>query len=389
MLMNSSFKQVWEQGRYWAFGLALLVVGSCVDPYRPQEISAPNRYLVVDGFLNGGSGATVIKLSRTQNIQDFKKPAPETKALVRVEGEGSGPYALTEGPNGTYTLESPALTVGRNYRVRIKTADGQEYLSDAVTVKKTPKIDSLSWSVQNDGLQVFVNTHDATNRTRYYRWEYEDTYEIQTPYQSPFELVDDSIVERKVTNINRCWQTQLSTNIIIGSTARLTQDVLQRSPILFIPGSSPKLWIKYSLMVKQYAQSPEGYAYWENLQKNTEQLGSLFDPLPSQVTGNLHNVANAAEPVLGFIDGYSVEQVRVFIDRPAALPRSLINTGYETCKLDTIPFPLDPTPLKDWLGPSGGYNAVELLAPGVYLAAAVGCTDCRNRGTTTKPSFWP
>ena len=379
-------RKLWRQVLY---GLALLGVGSCVDPYRPQEISAPNRYLVVDGFLNGGSEASVIKLSRTQNIQDFSKPTPEAKATVRVESEGGIAYPFTEGPSGTYTLNASPLTTGRNYRLRIKTSDGNEYLSDLITVKKTPKIDSLSWDVQNQGLQIYVNTHDATNKTRYYRWEYEDTFEIQTPYQSPFELVDDSIVGRQVVNINRCWQTRASTNIIIGSTARLTQDVLQKAPILFIPGSSPKLWIKYSLLVKQYAQSPEAYAYWESLQKNTEQLGSLFDPLPSQLTGNIHNVNNASDPVLGFVDGYSVEQVRVFIDRPASLPRYLIETGYESCKLDTLPLPLDPTPLKDWLGPSGGYNAVEYLGKGLYLAAAVGCTDCRNRGTTTKPSYWP
>ncbi len=373
--------------RYLLHGALLLFAGSCVDPFTPPEITAPNRYLVVDGYLNGGTGSSVIRLSRTQNIGNFSAPTPESKATVRVEGQGGAAFAFTESASGTYTLASATLPFGGSYQVRIKTTDGHEYLSDPITIRQTPKIDSLTWAVENSGLQVYVNTHDPANKTRYYRWEYEDTYEILTPYQSPFEYRNDQVVPRTETNINHCWRTQSSTNIILGSTARLTQDILRQAPLLFIPGSSPKLWIKYSILVKQYALSPEAYSYWENLQKNTEQLGSLFDPLPSQVGGNLHSLTNPAEPVLGFVDGHSTEQFRVFIDRPAALSRSLLVTGYETCPLDTIPYPKQP--LSAFLGPGGGYAAIQPLDNGRYLATSIPCADCRTLGTTTKPAYWP
>ncbi len=373
------------------YGAMLLLIGSCVDPYRPPQIEAPNRYLVVDGFLNGGSGSSVIKLSRTQNLTDIKKPLVETKATIRVEGSAGEAYSFVEGTAGTYTLASATLPIGKTYRVRIKTTEGGEYLSDLITIKQTPKIDSLSWTVKNDGLQVYVNTHDATNKTRYYRWEYEDTYEIQTPYSSPFDYVNGKLINRISPPVNQCWKTQASTAIILGTSARLSQDVLKEAPLLFIPGSSPKLWIKYSLMVKQYAQSQEAYAYWENLQKTTEQLGGLFDPLPSEVGGNLHSVTNPTEPVLGFLDGYTTEQVRVFINRPLDLPYNLLRTSYESCKLDTIPFPdTPPQSLSVLLGPSGGYIAIQQIPDSPkYIATGTHCADCRDVGTTTRPSFWP
>ncbi len=163
--------------------------------------------------------------------------------------------------------------------------------------------------------------------------------------------------------------------------------MLQNAALLFIPASSPKLRIKYSLLVKQYAQSPEAYAYWQTLQKNTEQLGSLFDPLPSQAAGNLHCLTNPAEPVLGFLDGYSTEERRVFIDRPAELPLNAVVTGYEYCPLDTIP--KDRQPLSAFLGPGGGYAAIANIGGGRYTATAVSCADCRAIGTTTKPAYWP
>jgi hypothetical protein len=369
-------------------GLLWVLIGSCTDPYRPPEITAPNRYLVVDGFLNGGTGPTVIKLLRTQNIEDFSKPAPEQKAVIRVESAGSTAYTLTETDKGIYTLNS-TLMVGRAYQVRIKTTDGKEYLSDQITIQQTPKIDSVSWAVENNGVQIYANTHDPANKTKYYRWEYEDTYEIRTPYTSPYEYINNRLVGRADMSINRCWRTRPSTGILLGSTTRLTEDVVQQAPILFIPATSPKLLIKYSILLKQYALSEAGYTYWQNMRKNTEQLGSLFDPLPSQVVGNVHNVTDSSEPVMGFLDGYSVEQVRVFIDRPASMPTYLVVTGYEGCFIDTIPKPMDRLPLSAYIDKDGAYNVLEDLGKGKYTAAGISCTDCRNLGTTTKPSYWP
>lgn len=377
--------------RWTIYGSLLLLTARCVDPYRPPEIAAPNQYLVVDGFLNGGTGTSVIRLSRTQNLTASTKPLTEAKATVQAEGSTGEKFSFVESPAGTYTLASATLPIGKAYRVRIKTQVGSEYLSDPITIKQTPKMDSISWAVQNDGLQIYVNTHDATNKTRYYRWEYEDTYEIRTPYESPFDYVNGQVVNRTSPPVNHCWRTQASTSIVLGTSARLTQDVLKQAPLLFIPGSSPKLWIKYSLMVKQYAQSQEAYAYWENLQKTTEQLGSLFDPLPSQIGSNLHSLTNPTEPVLGFLDGFTTEQVRVFINRPLNLSYNLLRTGYEYCKLDTVPIPgLPPQPLSAYLGPGGGYIAIVELKPGVmYMATGTHCADCRDVGTTTRPSFWP
>lgn len=364
-----------------AYATLLLLIGSCVDPYRPPQIEAPNQYLVVDGFLNGGTGNSIIKLSRTQNLGNTTKPAAETRATILVEGTTGERFSFVESPAGTYTLAAATLPVGKSYQVRIKTQVGGEYLSDPITIKQTPKIDSLNWAVKNDGLQIYVNTHDPANKTRYYRWEYEDTYEIRTPYESPFDYVDGKTKPRTSPPVNHCWRTQSSTAILLGTSSRLTDDVLQRAPLLFIPGSSPKLWIKYSLLLKQYAQSQEAYAYWENLQKTTEQLGGLFDPLPSQVGSNLHSLTNPAEPVLGFLDGYTTEQIRVFINRPLDLSYNLLRTGYENCKLDTIPIPgSPPQPLSAYLGQGGGYIAIkELKANTQYLATGTQCADCRDR----------
>ena len=82
--------------RYLLWGLFLLL-GSCVDPYEPAIISAPNSFLVVDGYINS-KGPTVFRLSRTQNLAEKTPPPPVTEAQVYVEEEGGRRVQLS--PDG-------------------------------------------------------------------------------------------------------------------------------------------------------------------------------------------------------------------------------------------------------------------------------------------------
>ncbi|MFC5411315.1 DUF4249 domain-containing protein [Larkinella bovis] len=380
--------------RYNWVGVLLLLVfvfDGCVDLYQPPEVSAPNTYLVVDGFLNG-AGTSTIRLSRTQNLAENRKPPVETNALVQVEAEQGGSQNFVDKGDGTYTLTDGGLQFGQNYRLRIKTANGRSYLSDYVTIKRTPKIDSLTWKPQREGVQFYVTTHDPTNSTKYYRWEYEETWEYYSAFYSQFEYLNREFVYRP-ENINHCWRTEKSTGISVGSSVKLTQDVINQLPLVFVSHSaSNRLKVRYSLLVKQYALTNEAYEYWLNLKKNTESLGSLFDPQPFQTIGNIHGVTDPNEFVVGYLSGYSVEEKRLFVS-PLELPSWRVPTGYEGCEADT--FLLNPPPEEVGAEPmaEAGWLPIDaIISPqGIVYAYRLGppdCVDCRLVGTNVKPSFW-
>ena len=375
----------------YLFILLSFLIGSCVDPYHPPAVTAPNTYLVVDGFLNG-AGASTIRLSRTQNLSEIKKPPLETRASVRVESERGESYGFVDQGDGAYTLVDGGLQFNQAYRLRIKTANGREYLSDYVTIKQTPKIDSLSWRPQDQGVQFYVTTHDVDNKTRYYRWEYEETWEYFSAFYSQFEYVNKSFVPR-YENVNHCWRSEKSTGIFIGSSVQLTQDVINKAPLLFVSAlNSNRLRFRYSLLVKQYAQTAESFEYWQNLKKNTESLGSLFDPQPFQVIGNIHGVTDPEEPVVGYLSGHSVEEKRIFVTSPE-LPPWRIPSMYEACLPDTAP--LVRTPMKASaadMAESGAIPIDEIRSPFgtiiAYRMSAPFCVDCRTVGTNIRPGFW-
>src|ERR1041385_5401930 len=164
-------------------GIALLAVG-CKKPFTPTlNQSVNNRYLVVEGVITGND-STFIRLSRTKKIDTSKTILPETNALVTIENDVNNLIPLVEIKTGTYATPPFNLDASHNYRLRIKTSDGKEYLSDYVPVKNSPPIDSIGFIAQPSAMKVYINSHDASNTTRYYRWNYSETWQFHTQYIS-------------------------------------------------------------------------------------------------------------------------------------------------------------------------------------------------------------
>ncbi len=390
-----SRKRLWVA--LYAFA-SILILNSCVDPFDPQVKDIPESFLVVDGFINS-QGVTTIKLSRTVNLSADSVAPPESRALVFIEAEQGSPIYLTEQEAGTYTSNNLNLDLAKKYRLHISLASGKEYVSDYTSVKITPPIDQINYQAQDNGLQIYVNSHDATNSTQYYRWQYEETWEFNAAYYAALEYTPNGIQSRN-ENIYLCWDSQLSNAIRIASTVRLNQDVVANYPLVNIPTTSAKLARRYSILVKQYALSPEEHLYYETLQKNTENIGSLFDPLPTQLTGNIHAIANPAEPVIGFVGAYTETQKRIFINReelPKDWGRTI--TGYESCPIpdsimidNLIYFNLKDVEnyFQSTVNLPVGYIYTNGGMPTLigYLASSATCADCRLRGTNVKPDFW-
>src|SRR5690606_38038743 len=80
-----------------------------------------------------------------------------------------------------------------------------------------------------------------------------------------------------------------------------------------IPNGSEKLTVRYSMLVSQYAISKEAYEFYEIMKNNTEKMGSVFDPQPSLVRGNITCTTDPGEIVVGFIDCSVSSSQRIFI----------------------------------------------------------------------------
>jgi hypothetical protein len=399
-----------------------LIAAGCKKPFNPVVLSTSNSYLVVEGVINSGSDSTFIKLSHTVILSGKTSASPELNATVTVEGDQNTSYPLQQTGKGIYSCAGLNLNNSHKYRLDIKTSGGKQYLSDYVEVVNSPPIDSIHYdtqgSVSGPGLNIYANTHDANNKARYFRWDYQETWVIRSAFLSAFKSNGDTVLGRDLANdnINVCWPSDTSTTIVLGSSAKLSQNIIVNNPIISIGSTSEKLGFEYSILVRQYALTVDAYNFYTNLKKNTEQLGSIFDAQPSQISGNIHSVTNPTEPVIGYISVGSIASRRIFISN-RALPAWVANSMYEGCVL--LPDPGNPkfaccyyafadqngnirNQVNNYINyntPSfipGGDNPLipinAITVPGQppigYTAATRECTDCTLKGTNKKPAFW-
>jgi hypothetical protein len=366
-----------------------LIPMSCREAYVPPVVSTKTSFLVVEGFINNGSDSTLINLTRSFSLADSSSLQPELHAQLDVEGKDNSSYPLVEIGNGQYGVASLTLTNGVQYRLHIRTGAGKDYLSDFSDLKVSPPIDSINWKRTDSGLQIYANTHDPQAASRYYRWEYQQTWQFNSIYYSSAKYIGDTVIVQGSTDDYTCWKNANSQNILLASTAKLSQDVIAGYPLVLIPPDSWLISQEYSILVKQYTLTPEAYQFWSDLQKNSEQLGSIFSPEPFQTKGNIHAVGDTSELVIGYISAGTSRQQRIFI-----LPVDIPNWGFGAYQPGcvTISIPNNPDSLRQWLS-SFGFLPIG-PSPGPNIRARVdisysSCIDCRLTGTNIKPSFWP
>jgi hypothetical protein len=385
---------------------------SCKKHYNPPAITGNNNYLVVEGVIAAGQDSTIINLSRTVNLANQAINSPEINATVTVEGDQGVSYTIPMTDSGKYAAAPLNLDNTHKYRLKISTADGQTYVSDYEPVKITPPIDSLWFTTNSNGLIINSAAHDPSNNTRYYRWDYTETYIYQSPIESDYifdptqpDTLNMSVLRTPAQQIHTCYVTLNSGAININSSAALSKDVIASESITQIPDTSEKIAHRYSILLRQYALTDSAFEFWQNMKKNTQQIGTIFDVQPSEVSGNIHCTSNPGLPVLGYISVSSISRKRIFIDRSQLpvwpLPQQQCLPNQQPIP-DAICWPraevgaqLPPDLLSGVYIPVGVVDSIPVCYAehGRFFSVPVSiytCVDCRYHlgGKTVKPAFW-
>jgi len=374
-----------------------------VEPFVPEFSHGDTDILVVDGFINATSSSANVALSRTRSLTDTLPTQSETGAHIQIETSLGDTFALSEVADGSYTVDGISIDKTGTYALRIMTADGGEYVSHPVMINSTPPIDSLSYGLSGTGeeLSILVNTHDGPEDSGYFAWSFSETYQYNSRFGSAYKWVDNTPVLRGLEDrIDQCWKTDISTKISIGSSTSLAENAIRQHELTLIPKGSPKTSVRYSILLKQRAISSEEYSYLKQLKNATETLGTLFDPTPGVVTGNIRDVKQPLSTVLGFFSAGEVIEQRYFIDF-FDLPEELqVPADWGFCQLNKtcdnrLPrfTNFDPpcTIQEDIDLSSVLISAIldDFGTPIQFIFTTVECGDCRTYGGTTQPpDFW-
>lgn len=385
--------------RALCFALLLAVsFGGCKDPYfptyEPEDVAA---ILIVEGYIDINGLSSQYTLGYAQPLADSLEEQavniPVANATLTVESEMGALYHSEPGSAaGAYIIPHPILPIDTRYRLRIRVGQ-DEYLSDFVEPKQSPEITSIDWERAPDGLQLFVSTEDPDNDSHYYRWEFEETWRFSAKYISQVILEDGEFRHRENDEvISLCFRSERSHDLLVGATVGLDADMIHRQPIHLIPNRSEKLQYRYSILVKQRAISAEAFRYWNIIKQNSEDLGDIFSPLPSEIRGNIRHVQDDQKKVVGLIEASGVTEKRIYID-PAQLPSVWLveNHFYQGCDLLENTTELARAFLMsnpNYIPIYGDARNPASPYPTHYAYAPRRCVDCTLRGTLDPPEFW-
>ncbi|MDP5169282.1 MAG: DUF4249 domain-containing protein [Bacteroidia bacterium] len=384
----------------------LMLLDGCREPYEPDIVGFADL-LVVEGRLTNDTAGSVVLLSRSYGFE-LEKVIPVSGALVQFESASGTTYVLPELENGRY-VSDPAVfdpVIGESYRLYVRTVDGKEYVSSYEEMKATPAIESVDWQIGTkerdvsglirDGVYITLNTRDPENNSRYYRWTWKEVWEFRVPFpiKGPWvwEPTPGVVPVAPGVSTEVCFRNESSTAFLLGTSRQLDDDVIVEFPLTFVDARSGKLGYGYSIEVDQYTLSEEEYTFLQTLKKNTETTGSIFDPIPAEISGNIRNMADSTEVVIGYFGASTVTKDRIFIKRNEIDPPIVdVYIPFRAC--ETMSLPLNLTELRTKLE-SGGLSFYDTIRdpfgnPVGFSIVASSCGDCRLSGSPDKPSFWP
>ncbi|MFT7452750.1 MAG: hypothetical protein ACI9VN_003485, partial [Patescibacteria group bacterium] len=133
------------------------------------------------------------------------------------------------------------------------------------------------------------------------------------------------------------------------------------------------------LLVKQLTINKEAHTFWNNIQGQIENQENLYNSQPFQIRGNLFNIDDSEETVLGFFMVAAQNEKRIFVDPPQGL-----DIRKDACFPDYMSYGLiSLLPAAVW--PVYIYEDDQ----GERALSNDECFDCRERGgTLDRPDFW-
>ena len=377
--------------------ILIMGCGSCIEPFEP-ELRESQEVMVINGVITDQPGPHTVEISLSTSYRDpIYKPVPG--CAVRVVDERGESQDYLEKEPGIYEAYLPAsfLAVGKSYSIAVVAPDGNEYRSDFDTLLAFPPVDSVYFEVKSQetydpgetlyGLQFYSDLETRSGSAANFRWALEETWEYDSPYTPTYiwfggERPIDTIFEDTVTT---CYMSVPVKSVFTATTHSLSGREIKRNPLNYVSNETPRLKIRYSLLVEQQSLTNDAFEYWDRLKSMTQGTGGLYETQPPSSAGNLYNTDDPSERVLGYFYATQPRYKRIFVDE-----RFDFRTHGYTCEVDTFQSPEEAYDKYLSLPVYLISLSIEPVGPfPPFLSGYNACFDCKRwGGTNVKPEYW-
>ena len=316
--------------------LLIVTFNNCTEIYNPNIIS-DTKALVVEGIITNEAGPYTIRLTEavtfsSDSIIDSKNV---TGAKLTITDNEDHTYKLTEPKAGKYvTPENFTPKVGNSYKLLIKTKDGNKYESNEETLLPPQTYDSIHVMIASEsyldnnklksveGADIFVDLFKSISRSDVVpACRFVDRLTVQYDFM---ETIYDKTGKKAGEKHHVGWRTFNLNGIenITYKNAATTSSTIKNHLIGFMPFPAVSYGILmdfptpliYYLRVNQYTMNNDSYRFYKGANTQLSASGKIFDPITTQLQGNLRCVSNSSKIILGLFEVSSVKQHAFVVD---------------------------------------------------------------------------
>lgn len=283
----------------------LWLCSSCIDEFNAELPDSDQTFLVVEGSICGNSTNT-FHLSRSLSLS----PSPEdvinrhiTDAQVMVCGSDDTKVPAKMTTPGNYELKVGKLNASTEYWLKIEWK-GKTFMSEPALPLAAPKIIDLHFEQPHEDQVVqMLITPEAPQKgeVQYFRWNYTEDWEIRTPYHHEWDYFpeNDSIAQTELP-LSRGWSKELYHPSIIGNNTDYVNGEIRNMNIFSVDHLDMRFNYLYRVTITQRAISREEYEYERLSQRQSDDMGGLFTPQPSELPTNVH-CTDGSTKAIGYV----------------------------------------------------------------------------------------
>jgi Domain of unknown function (DUF4249) len=269
--------------------------------------------LVVEGSVTTDTLPYTVKLTYSGPITSSEAIPDkylEKDAVVTISDDQGNTTPLVYTSQGVYITTDPTYIgkVGRSYSVTVVLKDGKKFISNPEKIKPAVPISAIDVTFVDKFdfnlptyMNVAVDVKDPPGEENYYRWTYTSWIMRQTHGVScgigcvMFEYCYQRFIDNEVRILS---DADINGNDIKNQTVGRCYIYTYANPYVDIG---------------QISMTREAYQFWKAYQDQFTRTGSILDPLPAAIKGNVYNASNTTEFALGYFSASSVTHRKVIL----------------------------------------------------------------------------
>lgn len=317
--------------------LIWVAMSNCVEPYDFRS-GEQARHLVVEGRITQLSEYNRLRISWSTRYGTASNGQPIDWAEVTIyDGQGNSTVLFSLG-EGEYEIpEYFEGCIGETYYLEIKLND-KTYRSIPEKMPHVVEPESVTLDVgykttENEigsvikypNIDVLVNTRINTGEEKQYlKWKVDEVFSFSELQCGPLHVPKTCFAQRDTD----------PDLINVFSGEQLGEVYLDQQFVAANRIYEPD-WFEYVqthfFNVYQYSITRESFEYWDKLSRIAQPEGNIFDLPPAAVRGNIYNVDDEDELVLGYFEASSVGIART-LTSPEDLRPFIIENKWRYCR---------------------------------------------------------